>query len=148
MKSNRINATFTIDKGVWELAKVLLPCDRSKFIERAIVNYINSIDDIDQLKREIEDDEQALAIKKHKLSEMERVRDENTKNAEKISNAMQTAFKIVLNHGAISESQIKDIANINLIDDRFLRKKIVEQGFKITKYTQEEHETTLKKVKI
>ena len=148
MKSNRINATFTIDKDVWDLAKVLLPCDRSKFIERSIVTYINSLDDIAQLEREIEDDEQALAIKRHKLDEMKKVRDKNTRNKEKINKAMQTAFKIVLNHGAISEGQIKDIANINFIDETFLRKQIVEQGFKITKYTQEERETSLKNVKI
>lgn len=148
MKSNRINATFTIDKDVWQLARVLLPCDRSKFIERAIINYINSIDDIAQLEKEIEDDRQALAIKEHKLAEMKRVRDENTRNKEKINNAMQTAFKIVLNHGEISEGQIRDIAHINLIDDVFLREQIVKQGFKITKFTKEEHETTLKNVKM
>lgn len=148
MKNNRINATFTIDKDVWQLAKVLLPCDRSKFIERSIINYINSIDDIAQLEKEIKEQEQAIAIKKQKLEEMKKVRDENTRNKEKINKAMQTAFNIVLNHGEISEGQIKDIAHINLIDDVFLREQIVKQGFKITRYTKDEHETTLKKVKI
>ena len=148
MKGNRINATFTIDKDVWQLAKVLLPCDRSKFIERAIINYINSIDDIAQLEKEIEDERQALAVKEHKLAEMKKVRDENTRNKDKINKAMQTAFKIVLNHGEISESQIKDIAHINFIDDIFLREQIVKQGFKITKFTKEEHETSLKNVKL
>ena len=148
MKSNRINATFTIDRDVWQLAKVLLPCDRSKFIERAIVNYINSIDDIAQLEKEINDERQALAIKEHKLAEMKKVREQNTRNKEKINQAMQTAFNIVLNHGEISETQIKDIANINFIDDVFLREQIVKQGFKITRYTKEEREVSLKNVNI
>lgn len=148
MKSNRINATFTIDRDVWQLAKVLLPCDRSKFIERAIVNYINSIDDIAQLEKEIKDERQALAIKEHKLAELKKVREQNTQNKEKINDAMQTAFKIVLNNGEISEGQIKDIAHINMIDDVFFREQIVKQGFKITRYTKEEHEVSLKQVKI
>lgn len=148
MKSNRINATITIDKDIWQLAKVLLPCDRSKFIERAIVNYINSIDDIAQLEKEINDDRQALAIKEHKLAELKKVKEKNTQNKEKIDNAMQTAFKIVLEHGEISEMQIKDIADINFIDDVFLREQIEKQGFKITKYTKDIRKTSVKKLEI
>ena len=148
MSNNKITATFTIDKDIWDLAKVLLPCNRSKFIERAIVQYINSIDDIEQLEKEIKEERQALAIKEQKLQELKDIKERNTKNKEKINKAMETVFKIVLEHDEISETQIKDIANINLIDEVILKEKVKKQGFRITKYTKEEHETTVKKLKI
>ena len=148
MSNNKITATFTIDKDIWQLAKVLLPCGRSQFIERQIVQYINSIDDIEQLEKEIKEEKQALAIKEHKLQELKNIREKNTQNKDKINKAMETVFKIVLNHGEISETQIKDIANINFIDELILKDNIKKQGFKITKYTNEEHETTIKKLDI
>lgn len=148
MKGNKITATITIDKDIWQLAKVLLPCNRSKFIERQIINYINSIDDIETLEREINEEKQALAVKELKLKELKEIREKNTQNKDKINKAMETAFKIVLNNGEISQTQIKDIANINFIDESILLSEIKKQGFKITKYTREERETTLKNVKI
>ena len=148
MSSNKITVAITIDKDIWTLADVLLPCNRSKFIEKSIVNYINSIDDIDELEKEMREEEQKLAIKKHKLQEMKKVRDENTKNEDKINKAMETAFKIILAHGEISEGQIKNIAHLNMIDSSVLRDRIDKQGFKITKYTKEERETTVKKLKL
>ena len=148
MKSNKITVAITIDKDIWELAKVLLPCNRSTFIERSIVQYINSIDDIEQLEKEIKQERQSLAIKEHKLQELKNIREKNTKNKEKINKAMETVFKIVLNNDEISETQIRDIANINFIDETILKEKVMKQGFRITKYTKEEHETTVKKLKL
>lgn len=148
MSSNRITVAITIDKDIWTLADVLLPCNRSRFIEKAIIDYINSIDDVEELEREIKEDENKLAIKRRKLSEMKKVRDENTKNEAKINKAMETAFKIVLAHDEISEGQIRNIAHLNMIDTSVLRDRIERQGFKITKFTKEEHETTVKKLKI
>lgn len=148
MKSNKITVAITIDKDIWELAKVLLPCNRSTFIERSIVQYINSIDDIEQLEKEIKQEKQSLAIKEHKLQELKNIREKNTKNKEKINKAMETVFKIVLNNDEISETQIRDIANINFIDETILKEKVMKQGFRITKYTKEEHETTVKKLKL
>lgn len=148
MKSNKITVAITIDKDIWELSKVLLPCNRSKFIERSLVQYINSIDDIEQLEKEIKQDKQSLAIKEHKLQELKNIREKNTKNKDKINKAMETVFKIVLNNDEISETQIRDIANINFIDETILKEKVIKQGFKITKYTKEEHETTVRKLNL
>ena len=146
MSNNKITATFTIDKDIWQLAKVLIPCGRSTFIERQIVQYINSIDDIERLEREIKEDKQALAIKEHKLKELKEIREKNTQNKDKINKAMETVFKIVLEHGEISEIQIKDIANINFIDEMILKENVKKQGFKITKFTKDVHETTVRKL--
>ena len=148
MKGNKITATFTIDRDIWELAKVLLPCSRSNFIEKSIVNYINSIDDIETLQKEIKEEKQRIAIKEQKLEELIKVREKNTNNKEKIGKAMETVFKIVFNNGEISQTQIKDIAKINLINDSVLYAEIEKQGFKITKYTQQERETTVNKLNI
>lgn len=148
MKSNKITVAITIDKDIWELSKVLLPCNRSKFIERSLVQYINSIDDIEQLEKEIKQDKQSLAIKEHKLQELKNIREKNTQNKDKINKAMETVFKIVLNNDEISETQIRDIANINFIDETILKEKVIKQGFKITKYTKEEHETTVRKLNL
>lgn len=51
MKSNKINVTIRIDKDIWELAKIILPCSRNAFIEKQLKNYVDSIDEINSWNR-------------------------------------------------------------------------------------------------
>lgn len=148
MKGNKINVTITINKDIWELAKVLLPCSRSNFIEQSIINYINSNDELETLRDEIREEEQRIAIKKQKLKELEKVKELNTQNKEIINKALETVFKIVVNNKEISQTQIKDISRINKINESVLIEEIKKQGWKITKYTKEERKTTVKKLNI
>lgn len=148
MKSNKINVTIRIDKDIWELAKIMLPCSRNAFIEKQLKNYVDSIDEIKQLEQEIEEANQSLAIKQEKLNHLKEIRERNNRNKETINKAMETVFNIVQEHGEISESQITYIANHNNINRSVLVGEIKKFKFKISKYTKEEKETTIKNVKI
>lgn len=148
MKSNKINVTIRIDKDIWELAKIMLPCSRNAFIEKQLKNYVDSIDEIKQLEQEIEEANQSLAIKQEKLNHLKEIRERNNRNKETINKAMETVFNIVQKHGEISESQITYIANHNNINRSVLVGEIKKFKFKISKYTKEEKETTIKNVKI
>lgn len=148
MKSNKINVTIRIDKDIWELAKIMLPCSRNAFIEKQLKNYVDSIDEIKQLEQEIEEANQSLAIKQEKLNYLKEIRERNNRNKETINKAMETVFNIVQEHGEISESQITYIANHNNINRSVLVGEINKFKFKISKYTKEEKETTIKNVKI
>ena len=129
--------SFTCDNDTWELAGILLGNKRSKFIENQLKEYINSHNDIDELRKEIEDDEQSLNAKKQKLADLEEIQQRNSQNKEKVNNAMDTVKRIVGKHGGISEQQIRNIASANEIDRKHLRKEVKMQGFRITKYTPE-----------
>lgn len=148
MKSNKINVTIRIDKDIWELAKIMLPCSRNAFIEKQLKNYVDSIDEIKRLEQEIEEANQSLAIKQEKLNHLKEIRERNNRNKETINKAMETVFNIVQEHGEISESQITYIANHNNLNRSVLVGEIKKFKFKISKYTKEEKETTIKNVKI
>lgn len=144
MKSNKINVTIRIDKDIWELAKIMLPCSRNAFIEKQLKNYVDSIDEIKQLEQEIEEANQSLAIKQEKLNHLKEIRERNNRNKETINKAMETVFNIVQEHGEISESQITYIANHNNINRSVLVGEIKKFKFKISKYTKEEKKPLLK----
>ena len=50
MKGDKITVSLRIDKNLWELAKMVLPCSRNAFIERQLRTYLNSIDEIKELE--------------------------------------------------------------------------------------------------
>lgn len=145
MKSNKINVTIRIDKDIWELAKIMLPCSRNAFIEKQLRSYINSVDEIKQLEKEIEENKQEIALKQEKLNHLKEVREKNNRNKERIYKALETVFNIVREHGEISENQINYISNHNNISREILTTEIKKLNFKITKYTKEEKETTIRK---
>ena len=142
--AKRKTVTITIDSDLWELASILLPCSRSAFIERMLRQYINSVNEIEQLELEIKQEEEATQVKREKLKELKRVRELNNKNEELISNAMRTVFNIVVKHGSISKKQIIDIANINLIETEVLEERIKKENIKISSYTSDFKEETIK----
>lgn len=140
MKGNKINVTIRIDKDLWELAKIVLPCSRNAFIERQLTSYLHSIDEISELEKEITQDKQDLQAKEEKLEHLKEIRALNDKNEEKISNAMSTVWRIISEHDAISESQITSVAGANSISRDVLLREIKKHKFKISKYTQDERE--------
>lgn len=142
--AKRKTVAITIDSDLWELASILLPCSRSSFIERMLRQYINSVNEIEQLELEIKQEEEATQIKKEKLKELKRVRELNNKNEELITKAMGTVFNIVVKHGSISKKQIIDISNINLIEPEVLEDRIKKEGIKISSYTGDFKEEAIK----
>ena len=137
--------SFTCDNDVWELAGILLGNKRSKFIENQLKEYINAHNDIDELMKEIEDDEQSLNAKKQKLADLQEIQKRNSQNKEKMNQAMETVHRIVGQHDGISEQQIKNVAAANEIDKKELRKIIKKEDIKITKFTSDVNESSMKK---
>ena len=135
--AKRRTVTITIDSDLWELSSIMLPCSRSSFIERMLRNYINSANEIEQLEEEIRKEKEATKVKEDKLKELKRVRELNNKNEELISKAMNTVYNIVRQHKTISKQQIKNIANINLIEEEVLIDRIEKEEIKISSYTED-----------
>ena len=133
--SKRKTVTITIDSDLWELSSIILPCSRSSFIERQLRNYINSANEIEELKEQINKEKEAIKVKEEKLNELIKVRDHNTKNEQVISKAMETVHNIVREHKCISKQQINNIANINMINEDVLEDTIKKEDIKISFYT-------------
>lgn len=140
----RRTVTITIDSDLWELASIMLPCSRSSFIERQLRNYINSANEIEELEEEIKKEKEATKVKEDKLNELKRVRELNNKNEELISKAMYTVYNIVREHKTISKQQIKNIANINLIEADVLEDRIKKEGIEISFYTEDFKDKNIK----
>ena len=147
MKGNKINVTIRIDKDLWELAKMVLPCSRNAFIEKQLTSYLHSIDEISELEKEITQDKQDLQAKEEKLKHLKDIRALNDKNEGKIKQAMTTVFNIIQEHDEISQKQIMFIARRESISEEVLTKEIKKHKFKITKYTKEEREIKWESVK-
>lgn len=142
--AKRKTVTITIDSDLWELSSIMLPCSRSSFIERQLRNYINSSNEIEELKEQIKKEKEATKIKEEKLEELIRIRELNNKNEKLIAKAMETVHNIVLKHKFISKQQILNIANINLIEANVLEDIIKKEGIKISFYTEDFTEKTIK----
>lgn len=142
--AKRRTVTITIDSDLWELSSVMLPCSRSSFIERQLRNYINSANEIEELKEQIKKEKEATKVKEEKLNELLRVRELNNKNEELLSKAMETVHNIVREHKTISKQQIKNIANINLIEEEVLEEIIRKEDITISSYTEDFKEKTIK----
>jgi len=148
MKGDKITVSLRIDKNLWELAKMVLPCSRNAFIERQLRTYLNSIDEIKELENEIEQDTQDLQAKKERLEHLIEIRKRNDANVELMTEAMTTVFNIVHSNGEISHEQIDFIAGSKKMTREALIKEIKKNNFKIVKYTKGEKESRLKDVKI
>lgn len=133
----KITASITIDSDLWELAKIMLPCSRSNFIEQSILTYINTFDEIEELEKEIIEEKKELQAKEQKLKDLKEARELRDRNQEQIKKAMKTVYNIAAEHGAISIKQINNIASINGITNTILEHNIKKEGIRITKYTME-----------
>lgn len=138
MKDNKVNATIRINKELWELSRIMLPCSRNAFIEKQLRNYINSLDDLDKLEREIKEDTIQIEAKKERLQHLKEMRELNNKNEKVISEAMSVVFDIIGNNGAIAKTQIAYIASHNHISEDVLTNEIKKRNLTITNYRKHE----------
>ena len=78
---------------------------------------------------------------------MKEFRKANSSNEKSINKAMITVHNIVNAHDSISEAQIIYISESNFLNPEVLAEVVKKEGIKITEYTAEEKETTVKKSK-
>lgn len=147
MATNKITVTFTVDKDIWEVAKYKLPCSRSRYLESCLIKAVYSENEIDVLEKQIAKDKEELIAKEEKLKKLKEFTEANSSNEQTINKAMITVHNIVNAHGSISEAQIIHISKSNFLNPDVLTEIIKKEGIKITEYTQEEKETTVKKSK-
>lgn len=145
-KSNKTKASIRIDKDLWELARIVLPCSRSAFMENQLKRYIDSIDEIGELEKEINQLKEELQAKEEKLEHLKEIRKRNDNNKEVMNEAMNIVWDIIQEHDAISQNQIAFISRGHNITEERLINEIKKHNFKIVKYTPEVHETKIKNV--
>ena len=147
MAKNKITVAFTVDKDIWEIAKYRLPCSRSRYLESCLIKAIYSDNEIDLLEKQIAKEKKELIAKEEKLKKLKEFREANSSNEQAINKAMITVHNIVNAHDSISEAQIIHIAKSNFLNHEVLTNVIEKEEIKITEYTAEEKETTVKKSK-
>ena len=147
MAKQKITVTFTVDKDIWEIAKYRLPCSRSKYLESCLIKAIYSDNEIDKLEKEIAKQKDELIAKEEKLNKLKEFQEANSSNEKAINKAMITVHNIVNAHDSISEAQIIYISKSNFLNPEVLTEIIKKEGIKITEFTAEEKQTTVKKSK-
>ena len=147
MASNKITVTFTVDKDIWEVAKYKLPCSRSRYLESCLIKAVYSENEIDILEKQIAKEKKELIAKEEKLKKLKEFTEANSSNEQAINKAMITVHNIVNAHDSISEAQIIHIAKSNFLNPEVLTEIIKKEGIKITEFTAEETETSVKKSK-
>lgn len=133
MKQKKRAVTFKIDGDLWDMAKDILPCSRGQFIEKKILEYVNSSDEEAELKKELVNLESTIQNKKDKLKQIQDRKNKNTENQQIIQKAMITVYKINLEHKCVPMERINSIANLHNINKEFLKEKIIAENIKIVK---------------
>ena len=123
----KIRRNITVDKEVWELAKIKISEPLSCFIQKQLEIACNLTDDKYALERELYDIEQrSIAIRSQltKINQEEMLRQKSEHNLDKCIPTINRIYNV---HEVIGENQICNIARANDIecDDliRFCRVK-------------------------
>ena len=122
---NKIRATISIDKEIWDLLKLKLPCSRSQFFEDKAREYIFTNPSLDKLREEISQMEMDLRSKKAYLKEQQELQEANDNNINLINKALATVRKIHLNQKElIGLNQIYNVARMNGLTPEKLEKEV------------------------
>ncbi len=122
---NKIRATISIDKEIWDLLKLKLPCSRSQFFEDKAREYIFTNPSLDKLREEISQMEMDLRSKKAYLKEQQELQEANDKNINLINKALATVRKIHSNQKElIGLNQIYNVARMNGLTPEKLEKEV------------------------
>lgn len=118
----RINTTF--DYELWDLLFVEFGSRRVEILEELARARLFGKQSIEELEKEIEEDEAELNAKKHRLEEMKRVRAMNDNNQALVNKAMATVRKIIYNQRqVIGLNQIESVARINGLSFNVLKRE-------------------------
>ena len=127
---NKIRATISIDKEIWDLLKLKLPCSRSQFFEDKAREYIFTNPSLDKLREEISQMEMDLRSKKAYLKEQQELQEANDKNINLINKALATVRKIHSNQKElIGLNQIYNVARMNGLTPDKLEKEVRKNKF-------------------
>ena len=129
----RINTTF--DTELWDLLFIEFGSRRVEILEELARARLFGKQSIEELDKEIEEDEAELKAKKDRLNEMKRVRAMNDNNKALVNKAMATVRKIIYNQRqVIGLNQIESIARINGLSFNVLKKETQKiEDIQITK---------------
>ena len=129
----RINTTF--DNELWDLLFIEFGSRRVEILEELARARLFGKQSIEELEKEIEEDEAELKAKKDRLNEMKRVRAMNDNNKALVNKAMATVRKIIYNQRqVIGLNQIESIARINGLSFNVLKKETQKiEDIQITK---------------
>lgn len=123
VKKGRINTTF--DKDLWEMFRLKEGNRRSQIMEDLVREYLFSTNNIDELKKEIEELEKELTSKKNILKRLLEEQKQNDLNHELIDRALKTVQEVAHSPNyCIGENQIESIAGINGISKGILIKEV------------------------
>lgn len=129
----KIRTTINIDKDIWELLEIKLPCSRSSFFERMGREYLFRNNNLEELKKQKKEAELTVSSLDFEIKKLEDLQKANNENLSVIEQAMQSVRKIVFNNkGAISNTQIKYIANNNGLSYDILKEKALNENIKIS----------------
>lgn len=128
----KIRTTINIDKDIWELLEIKLPCSRSSFFEKMAREYLFRNNNLEELKKQKKEAELTVSSLDFEIKKLEDLQKANNENLSVIEQAMQSVRKIVFNNkGAISNTQIKYIANNNGLSYDILKEKALNENIKI-----------------
>lgn len=133
-KSNKIRASITIDKNVWNLLKYRLPCSRSNFFEQQAIKYLNSSDQIAELQEKIKNNELETQQMKMELEKLISIKKENDKNKELIEKAMIVIRDINFQNNFISQDQLNFISQAHNISKEVIEAKCKDENITISNF--------------
>lgn len=118
----RINTTF--DNELWDLLYIMYGNRRVMILEDMARARLFGETSIEELEREIQEDEVELQGKKDRLAEMKRIRDMNDNNQALVNKAMAIIRRILDNQGhIIGENQIEGVSRMNGLSCSVLRRE-------------------------
>lgn len=130
----KIRTTINIDKDIWDLLALKLPCSRSSFFERMAREYLFGNNKLEELKEQKKEYELSISRIDLEIEKLEKLQEANTNDKTINDMAMQTVRKVAYNNdGQITESQIGFIANQHGIKPIAFKEKVLKQGIQIVK---------------
>lgn len=133
---DKCNATITIDKNVWALAKDKLPTSRSAFIEHQIKLFLNIEDPEQKVLDKICSKKQELHALEDKLYSIQEAKKLKKENGIDFSNCMIPVNRLVSNQGNIGRNQLRNIAHQNDVSSEDLEQHCIENDIEIVNFAE------------
>ena len=128
--------SLTIDEELWDDANHRIK-NKSKFVEKVLKSYLyGDTSEEEELVEEIENLTSQLEILKGRLCSLREARKKSLTNDESFEAPMMTLSRLHDALGYVGDNQIKKFARIHNVDERSLKKHIVDRGWKIMPFAE------------
>ena len=134
--ANKVNATITVDKNVWNLAKSKLSCSRSEFIEKQLKMALDIDDPESELLEKIKSRQNEINVLKDKLCNLRRIKKLESKDHKFLNKALTSLKRLHDKLGMIGLNQIDNIARFNKVSANELETLCKNNGFNIVNYCE------------